>query len=583
MKIINTTKKITSLFFILIFSTLYFVQISGITIECYAIDSSDVKIQFECTTTYTCPREKVDVFVSSNQDVDVTLQVSDTTIATFYSFNNGQGIIQNNELIFHAQSNQSYKITMLIRKAGTFKLIATSNNIKLGNSDDIESALFYYVDADKNNINTLNKMYIGAYQAYMTLPANIRNWFENDSMFFKLYSDPYVENKDGGRAIGTCGWGISLYAGSLPDIHRVTLHELGHAVGHHIKKITPEMEQIVEDLYDPEDSYFRSYGRSSAGEFFADAVAFYYMDAKSLQKNSPRVYEILNNFLTNIESYAVPDINRVQIQINSAPSDFIKDITSTVQCNLRSAISFRDLAINGCQYCEAYDATGKAIYKGNSAFICIQEGKYKVKIQTRFGDKIIKERIIYLNVPNHIINQSIVLKENITLGQSVTLKFLAANVVGTKETKCYIREPNQTTYKLLQNFTTDSKLEYLPKKSGTYYLKTKMRDDRGKLSEKILTFNVSGTFECFTSISRSEIPINNSLTISLRTKCNVGNTQTKIYVMTPGSKTYKVYCDFTPTYSFHYTPTKVGTYQFRLKTKDTTGKLIVNDIVCTCK
>ena len=75
MKIINTTKKITSLFFILIFSTLYFVQISGITIECYAIDSSDVKIQFECTTTYTCPREKVDVFVSSNQDVDVTLQV----------------------------------------------------------------------------------------------------------------------------------------------------------------------------------------------------------------------------------------------------------------------------------------------------------------------------------------------------------------------------------------------------------------------------------------------------------------------------------------------------------------------------
>lgn len=216
------------------------------------------------------------------------------------------------------------------------------------------------------------------------------------------------------------------------------------------------------------------------------------------------------------------------------------------------------------------------------AFKPSKTGTYciKVVVQDTKGNKLNKEfKVICTNVKNI----SSVSATAVKVGESVKINCSTSNGTAPYTYTLYCKRPTDTEFKpFLSNVKNISSTSYSFSEAGQYQLKVRSVDNRGCSVYKTFTITVTDPLKN-TSAVRADTPaVNSKIVLTAKAIGGKPAYTYAFYYKEPGQtswttlKTYKDSSGNSTVYSsasqMTYTPTKAGTYQFRINVKDSDGE-----------
>ncbi len=229
---------------------------------------------------------------------------------------------------------------------------------------------------------------------------------------------------------------------------------------------------------------------------------------------------------------------------------------------LSSASSFTQL--------KALNTTSTATFKPSEG------GTYTIrtKVKDNNGNWAVKDLTLQV-AGNGPVNTTTLSAVNIAKGSSITVKGAATGGTSPYQYAFYYKLSSDSSFTQLKALNSTATATFKPTHSGTYTIRTKVKDNSGTWSVKDLTLKVLANT---TTISAANIAKGDSVTIN---GAAAGGTKSYQYVFyykrsTEDSFTQLKALNTTATATFK--PTLSGTYTIRTKVKDKNGIWSVKDL-----
>ena len=209
-------------------------------------------------------------------------------------------------------------------------------------------------------------------------------------------------------------------------------------------------------------------------------------------------------------------------------------------------------------------------------------GEYKVLVLALDGGGTTKTMSFTLTVKEPLVNNSTLNKATINYGDSVTLTGKASGGTEPYKYSFLCKHSSATSWTTLTSYGSTSTRVWKPTKTGTYTVRTKIKDAIGKEVTKDFTLTVKG-FANNSTISKTTINYGDSVTIT--GKAANGTTPYKYSFLCKHSSatSWTTLTSYGSTSTRVWKPTKTGTYTVRTKVKDATGKEVTKDFTLTVK
>ena len=117
-------------------------------------------------------------------------------------------------------------------------------------------------------------------------------------------------------------------------------------------------------------------------------------------------------------------------------------------------------------------------------------GKYNILVTVKDSEGTLVRKVFNVTVKPGLKNKSTLSASKITLGKSVVIKAAGYGGVAPYKYAVYFKKSGKSSYSELKSYSTNSKISFKPTSAGTYYLKVKVKDTRGKIVSKVLTLKV---------------------------------------------------------------------------------------------
>ena len=178
-----------------------------------------------------------------------------------------------------------------------------------------------------------------------------------------------------------------------------------------------------------------------------------------------------------------------------------------------------------------------------------------------------------------LANNSIISASSIDLGSSATVTASGSGGTAPYTYAVYYKLSSATYYSTVSGFSSTSKVKVTPTAAGTYNVRVRVKDSTDAYTDKNFTLTVK------------DKALNNTSTLS-STKSTAGGTVTVNAAGTGGTApyTYAVYYklststtvqDYSSTKTVKVTTAKEGTYNIRVRVKDSTGTMANKDFSVT--
>ena len=140
-----------------------------------------------------------------------------------------------------------------------------------------------------------------------------------------------------------------------------------------------------------------------------------------------------------------------------------------------------------------------------------------------------------MNEAPELINKSVVASDAVKLGDKIKVTADAEGGTGSYKYVVYYRHESKDTF---STKGTDPQCEIAPSQEGTYYIKIKVTDKMGTISEKIIPVTVYdlSKFKNTSTIDATEIAAGESVTISASAEGGAGG-YTYMFYKTFGGRT----------------------------------------------
>ncbi len=310
----------------------------------------------------------------------------------------------------------------------------------------------------------------------------------------------------------------------------------------------------------------------------------------TLKLNESGTYNIRTKVKDNAGTWAVKDVNVTVSQ---------QVLTNTSKISASSASLGQTITITASATGGTAPYQYAAFYKKSSAssFTTIQNygsnkvmtldptssGTYtvRVKVMDNKGTSVLKD--FDLTIKNTgLANMTKLSADSVALGSSVKVNGSALSGSSPYQYAFYYKKSTADSFTQLKALNSTATATFKPSATGTYTIRTKVKDNAGTWAVKDLTLKVTpGPLANKTTVSATSVVRGTKVTF---TGAATGGTAPYSYVGYYKKSTESEYCCFramdTAT-SMSFVPAETGTYNVRIKVKDKAGTFSVKDFNIT--
>lgn len=172
-----------------------------------------------------------------------------------------------------------------------------------------------------------------------------------------------------------------------------------------------------------------------------------------------------------------------------------------------------------------------------------------------------------------LANNSVVVTSKIIIGADASIKCKASGGTEQYQYAVYYKLSSETSWTTAQAYSVNNQVSFLPKKSGTYNIRTKVKDSSGKIVTKDLTLKVLKVLSNATKISAEKITTGNELTITCKGTGGLTSYQYAVFYRKSGSENWLSVQKYSTNAEVKFKPSAAGTYELLTKVKDSNGKI----------
>ena len=213
-----------------------------------------------------------------------------------------------------------------------------------------------------------------------------------------------------------------------------------------------------------------------------------------------------------------------------------------------------------------------------------KNGSYSVKVRCTSKTGYASEKLFTLNVSaSSLANNSTISKTAINYGDSITITGKATGGISPYKYSFLCKHSTATSWTTLTSYGTTLTRVWKPTKSGTYSVRTKVKDSTGKEVIKDFTLTVKAALANNSTISATTITKGNSVTLTGKATGGTSPYKYSFLCKHSTATSWTTLTSYGTTLTRVWKPTKSGTYSVRTKVKDSTGKEVIKDFTLTVK
>ncbi len=172
-------------------------------------------------------------------------------------------------------------------------------------------------------------------------------------------------------------------------------------------------------------------------------------------------------------------------------------------------------------------------------------------------------------------NNSTVTSKNITYGNGITLKGVAAGGTAPYQYAMIAKHSSASSYTVLQDYSTTASKYWKPSQTGTYSVIIKVKDAHGTIESKSFTVTVKAVeLVNFSTVTSKKVAYGKGITLKGVADGGTAPYQYAMIAKHSSASSYTVLQDYSTTASKYWKPSKTGTYSVIIKVKDAHGTVV---------
>lgn len=298
-----------------------------------------------------------------------------------------------------------------------------------------------------------------------------------------------------------------------------------------------------------------------------------------------------------VDYYGKTDIRTIGFHIDGRSSDahidYLNLNTPSGKLTAGTSISF-DYGVSnaytnyGCYTCASIDVReggktskdGKVVAtidvnvnkdKSTWKWTPSKAGKYILVFNFTDGYRHYDVKSIAVEVGEPLRASASISKTSIDLGQSVTFSGNGVNGAGGYQYQFMYKLAGEASWKSYKGFSTSNSINFKPATTGKYQFLVQVKDANGAYASTWKEVNVLEAMQVTTNVSRTNMDVGQTVTISGSAAKGSGNYKYAIYYKKSTDASWKTLKSFSTTKSASYAPTSAGTYHFMVQVQDSNG------------
>lgn len=186
---------------------------------------------------------------------------------------------------------------------------------------------------------------------------------------------------------------------------------------------------------------------------------------------------------------------------------------------------------------------------------------------------VASSQTVYEDTHNVFDNNSTMSASEITLGQSVTLKGIAANGKGPYTYAYYYKRTSQTSWTTIRDFTSSNTASVQPLAATEYDVCVKIKDVNGNIEKKYMKLNVRKSLTNQSTVSQTTAYVGDEITLKAKATGGIGSYSYAYYYKRHENDQWIVLKDFGSDTTAVLKPLKDTDYDICIKVKDASGNV----------
>ena len=203
---------------------------------------------------------------------------------------------------------------------------------------------------------------------------------------------------------------------------------------------------------------------------------------------------------------------------------------------------------------------------------------YDVRVRVKDGEGNVTEKDFTLQVVPVLVNNSSVKKTTILKGQSVALVGDAKGGSGGYQYAYYYKRTSQKTWSTVQKYSEAASATLEPMGATDYDIMIRVKDSMGHVSEKFFSLTVLPALENQCVLSSETIEKGQAVTVTSTGKGGSGDLQYAFYYKRAENTGWTCAQEYGTNNKADITPMSSGSYDIRVKVKDSMGNVAVSDM-----
>ena len=210
----------------------------------------------------------------------------------------------------------------------------------------------------------------------------------------------------------------------------------------------------------------------------------------------------------------------------------------------------------------------------NLTFTPAEVVDYDVCIKVKDNKGAESKKYFVLKANNNLVNNSVLSKTSIKLGESITATGSATGGTGSYQYQILYKRTSQTKWTVAQNYNANSVVSFKPTASTTYDVCVKVKDSSGTEVKKFFTVQVTNGLQNTSKVSSQSIKLGEIVTVTAAATGGTGKYTYAVYYKKDYDKKWTTKQDYKTNNTVSVKPAKQALYNICVKVKDSDGTIV---------
>lgn len=254
---------------------------------------------------------------------------------------------------------------------------------------------------------------------------------------------------------------------------------------------------------------------------------------------------------------------------------FTKDDTISITCRASGSTGFYQYAVYYKKTTDEKWTTLQSYCANvNLTFKPKEMVDYDICIKVKDNKGTESKKYFVLKANKELVNNSVLNKTSIKLGESITATGVAAGGTGNYQYQVLYKRTSQTKWTVAQSYKANASVSFKPAAAVTYDVCVKVKDSSGAEVKKFFTVQVTNALQNTSKISAQSIKLGETVTVTASATGGTGKYTYAVYYKKDYDQKWTTKQDYKANGTISVKPAKQALYNICVKVKDSDGTIV---------